>query len=136
MYLINKIKNIFGVKEVQKIESIQTYEDVNLFLKGYKNYFEYPTLHNGWFFAFGKTRQRILIKRFNTFFTRTPYYEISDSISTYKELYIRAFIWDHRDKINEELLIRKKVKNDTEKEILRLKKLDEEIKNKEENKNV
>jgi hypothetical protein len=122
MFLINNIKRLLGIKEVPVIESIQTYEDVNLFLEGYKNYFEYEDF-GYWFFAFGKTGQRVLIKKFR------HYYGISDQVSNYKELFIRAFIWNRRDEINEELLSRKKAKSDAEKEFLRRTTLEEQIKN-------
>ena len=38
--IFENIKKIFIKKEIPRIESIETYEDVNLFLAGYKYYFE------------------------------------------------------------------------------------------------
>jgi hypothetical protein len=143
MYLINSIKKFLKIKEVPRIESIKTYEDVNLFLKGYKNYFKLNWTdffdNRVWVFAFISNGQKITI-------IKSPYnttYQISDGVSTYRELYIRAFIYDHKDEINERLLIKQQIQiikqqiqSETEKEFLRRKTLEEQIKNTGGSKNV
>ena len=127
MYLINKIKKLLGAKEVPVIESIQTYDDVNLFIEGYKNYFEriwYYDDHYAWEFTFknGDGRNITIIK--------SGSYRVLTGALINKKPFIRAFVWDNRYEINKEFLSRKKAKSDAEEEFLRLKKLDEEIEKK------
>ena len=68
MFLINKIKKLLGVKEVPRIESIQTYEDVDLFLKNYKHIFTerriktiLPFMNKYWTFTFEDKNKQVSI---------------------------------------------------------------------------
>ena len=58
--MLKKIKKLLNIKDVPKIEVIKTYEDVNLFLDGYKHYFSKTSFGNGayWFFTFHNNRAR------------------------------------------------------------------------------
>ena len=134
MFLINKIKKLLGVKEVPRIESIQTYEDVDLFLKNYKHIFTerriktiLPFMNKYWTFTFeDKNKQVSIIEPLSA-----DLYIVFSNKVWREEPNIKLFIWDNKDEINKQLLANKQTIKWVEKEFLRRETLDEEIKNKE-----
>ena len=110
------------------MEKIETYQDVNEFLKNYKRYFNYITIlpiGYNYIFEFNKIKS-----------TRTLFIEMSINIynlsekSKYaingkKEPNIRAYIWKNKEYINKELQKRaeiNKLKEIKEKEDMELEK--------------
>lgn len=117
MSIVNTIKNFFIKKRIPRIEAIKTYEDVNLFLAGYKYYFEKI---DAWYFIIRDNHNDhiLLGKAFDGFF-----------IPDLFEPNIRAFVWEHKDSINAELLRRNKSAEISNRIRLQKEALEKEIKN-------
>lgn len=115
--IMSVFKNIFSKKDtdVPVIESIKTYKDVNLFLAGYKHYFKQAY---SWYFSIriNQNDKLFIWKKNDGFF-------ISDNY----EPNIRAFIWNHKDMINDELKRRREEAELEEKEYIKEHELENEI---------
>lgn len=107
MFLINKVKNLLGVIKAPKIESIQSYKDADLFLKGYKNYFKkrkaktiLPFINTYYIFMFeNKNKQVSIIERLSY----GSYYIVFNNDVWQYEPNIELFVWDNRNEINKKL---------------------------------
>ena len=116
--IFENIKKIFIKKEIPRIESIETYEDVNLFLAGYKYYFEKRPAQYYYEWCFSTDDDNItIIKKVNRYFVNGLY-----------EPNIRAYIWDNRDIINAELKRQKEKSKSKEREQMRKEDLENQIK--------
>ncbi len=95
--MLKKIKKLLNIKDVPIVESIETYEDVNLFLAGYKYYFEKCPAQYYYEWCFFTDDNNITITKIvDRYF-----------VNGFDEPNIRAYIWDNRDIINAELKRRK-----------------------------
>ena len=130
MSIINTIKNFFIKKRIPRIEAIKTYEDVNLFLDGYKHYFSKTSFGNGayWFFTFcnDRSRERKIRKVWHKYIVIE---EIATGLIDEKvEPNIRAYIWVNRDDINKALLLQKERNEYEERKSQRQRELENQIK--------
>ena len=116
MSIIYKIKKLLNIKDAPIVESIETYEDVNVFLAGYKYYFKKLPAPSAWYF-FTDDDRIIITKRVSRYF-----------VNDFYEPNIRAYIWDNRDAINTELKRRKERSESKEREQMRKKELENQIK--------
>ena len=128
--MLKKIKKLLNIKDVPKIEVIKTYEDVNLFLDGYKHYFSKTSFGNGayWFFTFcnDRSRERKIRKVWHKYIVIE---EIATGLIDEKvEPNIRAYIWVNRDDINKALLLQKERKEYEERKLQRQRELENQIK--------
>ena len=127
MFIIDNIKKFFIKRKIPKIEAIKTYEDVNLFLAGYKYYFDYvSSAWVTWIFCFDEKGFNIEIIRESLVFIPMIY---RYRIDGYREPNIRAFVWEHRDSINAELLRRNESAEISKRIRLRKEILEKKIKN-------
>lgn len=127
MFIIDNIKKFFIKRKIPKIEAIKTYEDVNLFLAGYKYYFDYvSSAWVTWIFCFDEKGFNIEIIRESLVFIPMIY---RYRIDGYREPNIRAFVWEHRDSINAELLRRNESAKLSRIKLLQREALEKEIKN-------
>ena len=116
--IFENIKKIFIKKEIPRIESIETYEDVNLFLAGYKYYFEKRPAQYYYEWCFFTDDNNITITKIvDRYF-----------VNGFDEPNIRAYIWDNRDIINAGLKRRKERIESEEREQRRKKELENQIK--------
>jgi hypothetical protein len=130
MSIIYKIKKLLNIKDVPIVESIETYEDVNAFLAGYKNYFSKTSFINGayWFFTFynDRSRERRIRKVWHKYIIIE---EIATGLIDEKvEPNIRAYIWDNKDDINKTLLLCKERNEYEERKSQRQRELENQIK--------
>ncbi|RZV40214.1 MAG: hypothetical protein EVJ48_01610 [Candidatus Acidulodesulfobacterium acidiphilum] len=128
--MLKKIKKLLNIKDVPKIEVIKTYEDVNLFLDGYKHYFSKTSFGNGayWFFTFcnDRSRERKIRKVWHKYIVIE---EIATGLIDEKvEPNIRAYIWVNRDDINKALLLQKERNEYEERKLQRQRELENQIK--------
>jgi hypothetical protein len=120
MSIIYKIKKLLNIKDVPIVESIETYEDVNAFLEGYKHYFE--KLDSWYFIARVNGIDQVIINKIGC------RYFVGDNNFYFYEPNIRAYIWDNRDIINAELKRRKERTESEERERIRKEELESQIK--------
>ena len=116
--IFENIKKIFIKKEIPRIEFIETHGDVNLFLAGYKYYFEKrpAQYYDDWCFSTDDDKITIT-KIVDRYFVNGLY-----------KPNIRAYIWNNRDIINAELKRRKERIESKEIEQRREKDLENQIK--------
>ena len=116
--MLKKLKKLLNIKDVPIVKSIETYEDVNLFLAGYKYYFEKrpAQYYDDWCFSTDDDKITIT-KIVDRYF-----------VNGFDEPNIRAYIWDNRDIINAELKRRKERTESKEREQRRKEELENQIK--------
>ena len=125
--MLKKLKKLLNIKDVPIVKSIETYEDVNLFLAGYKYYFDYvSSAWVTWIFCFDEKGFNIEIIRESLVFIPMIY---RYRIDGYREPNIRAFVWEHKDSINAELLRRNESAKLSRIKLLQREALEKEIKN-------
>lgn len=112
---------------------IESYNDVNTFLKNYKKYFKFmgPSFlitGYGWIFKFTKTTSSrtmtVEIVRHLSLSEENRY-----TINNNPEPNIRAFIWNNREWVNKELIKREEAETIRLKKLYTDKILEEKIKN-------
>ncbi len=117
MSIFKNVKNFLVKKEIPKIESIESYEDVNLFLKGYKYYFEKRAMEYYYEWCFIDDNNITITKIADRYY-----------VNGFREPNIRAYVWDNRDIINAELRRKREKAENEKKEWLRKKELEDQIK--------